>query len=191
MLRISPRSFVLTLVALALPAASHASCASDAKNLLAAHDCGFAKGIDGWQANEGARIAHAAKDGHPQPGSIEAVAPGGSLLIEGPCVAAKPATTYRFGASVRLVEGSTYVCGPQVYHFADAACADSLGPLAAMSDLVMEGWRAFDPARRPESGPDQNLATTESATRGLRIVLACSGEAGFVVRFDDVSLTPR
>ena len=178
-------------LALVLPAASRAECASDPKNLLAAHDCGFAKGIGGWRANEGAQVTHAAKDGHPGPGSIEGVAPDGSLLIEGPCVAARPGTAYRFGASVRLVEGSTYVCGPQVHHFADAACADALGPLAAMSDLVETGWRAFDPARRPESGPDQNVATTEAGTHGLRVVLACSGEAGFVVRFDDVSLTPR
>ena len=181
----------LAVVLMTSPSAALADCASDATNLLAAHDCGFAKGIAGWQANEGARVTHAAKDGDPQPGSIEGVAPNGSLMIEGPCVAAKPGAVYRFGASVRRVEGSTYVCGPQVYHFADAACAEPLGPLAAMSDLVETGWRAFDPARRPESGPDQNLATTGAETRGLRMILACSGEAGFAVRFDDVSLTPR
>jgi hypothetical protein len=183
--------FVLAFTLAALPVASLADCAGESANLLAAHDCGFAKGIAGWQANEGAQVAHAANDGHPQPGSIEGVAPGGSLQIESPCVAAKPDTTYRYGASVRLIEGSVYVCGAQVHHFADAACAEPLGPLAAMADLVQADWRAFDPARRPESGPTQNLATTEASTRALRVVLVCGGEAGFEVRFDDVSLAPR
>ena len=169
--------------------ASRADCGSDATNLLAAHDCGFAKGIAGWTANSGA-VRHEAKDGHPGPGSIEAVAPEGSLIIESPCIAAKPGTSYRFGGSVRLVKGSTYVCGQQVQHFADASCAESLGLLAATADLVETGWRAFDPARRPESGPDQNLAKSEAATHGLRVLLVCGGEAGFVVRFDDVSLSP-
>jgi hypothetical protein len=176
------------LAALVLtPAAALADCKSDAKNLAAAQDCGFATGIAGWQAiGSEARVAHAPKDGDPQPGSLEVQAPDGSLQVGGPCLEAKPSTAYRYGARFRRVSGVTYVCGPQVQHFADAACAESLGLLSAMADLVEAEWQAFDPSRRPEAGPDQGVARTEAATRAVRLLFVCSGEPGFVVRLDDV-----
>jgi hypothetical protein len=180
--------FIVTLAGLVLTSsAALADCKSDAKNLLAAHDCGFATGIAGWEASGSrARLGHAAKDGDPQPGSLEVEAPDGSLLVSGPCLEVEPSTSYRYGARFRKVSGETYVCGPQIHHFADAACAEPLGPLAAMGDMVETAWQAFDPTRRPEAGPDQGVAKTEAATRAVRLVFAGSGEPGFVVRFDDV-----
>jgi hypothetical protein len=180
--------FIAVPAALVLmSSAAFADCKTDAKNLLAAHDCGFATGIAGWQASHSeARVSHAAKDGDPQPGSLEVQAPDGSLQVSGPCLEVEPNTTYRYGARFRKVSGETYVCGPQIHHFADAACAEPLGPLAAMADLVETAWQAFDPARRPEAGPDQGIAKTEATTRAIRLVFAGSGEPGFVVRFDDV-----
>ena len=179
---------VLTvLAALALvPSAALADCKSDAKNLLAARDCGFSGGIAEWESGSAARVSHEAKDGDPGPGSLEVLAPDGSLLVSGPCLAAQPSTTYRYGARFRRVSGETYVCGPQIHHFADAACEEPLGHVAAMADLLETDWQAFDPARRPEAGPDQGVARTEAATRAIKLLFACSGGPGFVVRVDDV-----
>jgi hypothetical protein len=183
-----PMRHAVTVAAVVLmSSAAHADCASDAKNLLASRDCGFANGVAGWDAGGSeARVSHAAGDGDPKPGSLEVMAPDGSLLVSGPCIAVQPGAAYRFGARFRQVSGETYVCGPQVHHFSDAACAEPLGPLAAMGDLVAPKWQAFDPARRPENGPDQGIAKTEAASRAVRLVFACSGAPGFVVRFDDV-----
>jgi hypothetical protein len=181
------RSIAVLAALLFISSAAVADCKSDAKNLLAAHDCGFTAGIAGWQAmGSEVRVTHAAKDGDPQPGSLELQSPDGSLLVSGPCLAVHPGTTYRYGARFRRVSGATYVCGPQIHHFADAACAEPLGPVAAMGDIVEEAWQAFDPARRPEAGPNQGVVTTEATTRAVQLVFACSGEPGFVVRFDDV-----
>jgi hypothetical protein len=180
---------VLTvLAALALvSSAALGDCKSDAKNLLAALDCGFSSGIAGWEASgSAARVSHDAKDGDPQPGSLEVLAPDGSLLVSGPCLAAQPSTTYRYGARFRRVSGETYVCGPQIHHYADAACEEPLGHLAAMADVLETEWQSFDPARRPEAGPDQGVARTEATTRAIQLIFACSGGPGFVVRFDDV-----
>ena len=189
-MRAIPVLTILAAVAL-VPSAALADCKSDTNNLLAALDCGFSSGIAGWESGSAARVSHDAKDGDPHPGSLEVLAPDGSLLVSGPCLAAQPGTTYRFGARFRRVSGETYVCGPQIHHFADAACEEPLGHLAAMADLLETEWQAFDPARRPEAGPDQGVARTEAATRAIQLIFACSGGPGFVVRFDDVFVSAR
>jgi hypothetical protein len=170
-------------------------CAKDPKNLLAKLDCGFASGIQGWEADSmggPAKIAHEPKEGDPSPGALKGVGSSqGSLQAKGPCLPARPNTSYRYGARFRLVSGETYVCGPQIFHYRDAACQDSMGPLSAMSDLVEKTWQAFDPGRRPEAGKDQGVATTTGETKAIQLRFACSGQPDFVVLFDDVFVTEK
>jgi hypothetical protein len=178
--------------ALFLAAASTAAeCAKDPKNLLARSDCGFARGIQGWDSGSQGTISHDARDGAPTPGALKGVGTEGTLEAKGPCLPVKPNAKYRYGSRYRLGSGETYVCGMQVHHYGDAACQDGLGTLAAMADLVKPTWQAFDPARRAESRPDQNVATTEARTVAIRPVLVCGGVAGFSVLFDDVFVNPQ
>jgi hypothetical protein len=176
-----------------LVSAPKGDCASDAKNLLAKADCGFATGIKGWEAGtSGEKVTHEAREGDPTPGALRAVSSGqGTLEAQSPCLAAAPKTSYAFGARFRLAEGQVYVCGPQVHHYSDAACQDASGPLAAMADLATSSWQAFDPARRPEAGAKQGIAATTAETRAIRLKLVCSGPAPFTVLFDDVFVSPR
>ncbi len=178
---------VMTAV-LALAAASGGAsdCSKDAKNLLAKSDCGFAAGIKGWDSGTRGKISHEAREGAPLPGALKGVGPEATLEVEGPCLPAKPKTAYGFGGRFRLVSGETYVCGAQVHHYSDAACKDNLGILSAMADLATKDWQALDPARRPEAGANQGVATTAAETRAMRLVLGCSGAPGFTVLFDDV-----
>ena len=179
------------LTTMLLTALAGGDCTKNAKNLLAKHDCGFATGIKGWESVSPAKLGHEPKDGAPTAGALKATAPEGSLQANSPCLPAKPKTTYRYGARFRLVSGQTYVCGPQIHHFGDAACGDSLGYLSAMADLVQKEWQAFDPARRPEAGPNQGLATTTADTKAIRMTFACSGEPNFTVLFDDVWISEK
>jgi hypothetical protein len=165
-----------------------ADCSKDAKNLLAKSDCGFTTGIKGWDSGTHGKISHDAKEGAPAPGALKAVGTEGTLEAKGPCVQAKPKTTYKYGGRMRLVSGETYVCGAQVHHYSDAACQESLGILSAMADLVTKEWQALDPARRPEAGPNQGVATMAAETKAMKLVLVCSGAPGFTVLYDDVWL---
>ena len=165
-----------------------ADCAKDPKNLLAKYDCGFAAGIKGWDSGTHGKISHEPKDGAPAPGSLKVVGTEGTLEAKGPCLPAKPSATYRYGGRMKLGSGEVYVCGEQVHHYSDAACQESLGILSAMADLVAKDWRALDPARRPESGPKQGIATMAAETKAMKLVLVCSGAPGFTALFDDVWL---
>jgi hypothetical protein len=180
---------VMTAVlALAAGAGAAADCSKDAKNLLAKSDCGFATGIKGWDSGTLGKISHDAREGAPSPGALKVVGTEGTLEAKGPCLPAKPKTTYKYGGRMRLVSGETYVCGAQVHHYSDAACQESLGILSAMADLVKKEWQALDPARRPEAGPNQGVATMGAETKAMKLVLVCSGAPGFTVLFDDVWL---
>jgi hypothetical protein len=176
------------LMVLAAAVAQPADCSKEAKNLLAKSDCGFAAGIKGWDSGTRGKISHDARQGAPGPGALKAVGTEGTLEALGPCLPAKPKTTYRYGGRMRLVSGETYVCGAQVHHYSDAACLESLGILSAMADLVSKEWQALDPARRPEAGPNQGVATTAAETKAMKLVLVCSGAPGFAVLYDDVWL---
>ena len=165
-----------------------ADCTKDPKNLLAKSDCGFAAGIKGWDSGTRGTISHEAKDGAPGPGALKGVGTEGTLEVLGPCLPAKPKATYRYGGRMKLGSGEIYVCGAQVHHYSDAACQENLGILSAMADLVGKDWQALDPARRPESGPRQGIATMAAETKAMKLVLVCSGVAGFTVLFDDVWL---
>jgi hypothetical protein len=183
---------MLVMAVLSFVVASPAAdCAQDAKNLLAKSDCGFAKGIQGWDSGTRGKISHDARDGAPKAGALKGVGTEGTLEAKGPCLPAKPNAKYRYGSRFRLGSGETYVCGMQVHHYGDATCQDGLGILSAIGDLAKPQWQAFDPARRPESGPDQNVATTGAKTQAIRPVLVCSGVAGFSALFDDVSVNEQ
>jgi hypothetical protein len=90
---------------------------------------------------------------------------------------------------MKLGGGEIYVCGAQVHHYSDAACQENLGILSAMADLVRKDWQALDPARRPESGAKQGVATMTAESKAMKLVLVCSGAPGFTVLFDDVWLS--
>ena len=179
---------VMTAVLMLAAGTGAADCSKDAKNTLAKSDCGFATGITGWDSGSYGKISHDAKEGAPGPGALKAVGTEGTLEAKGPCLPARPKVTYRYGGRMRLVSGETYVCGAQVHHYSDAACEESLGILSAMADLVSKEWTALDPARRPEAGPRQGIATMAAETKAMKLVLVCSGAPGFTVLFDDVWL---
>ncbi len=166
-----------------------ADCTKDPKNVLAKSDCGFAAGIAGWDSGSQGKISHEPKEGAPGPGALKGIGTDGTLEAKGPCLPAKAKATYRYGGRVRLVSGETYVCGQQVHHYGDAACQEGLGILSAAADLVKPEWRAFDPARRPENGPKQHVATMSAESKAMKLVLVCSGAPGFSVLFDDVWLS--
>jgi hypothetical protein len=78
-----------------------------AANLV--QNAGFDDDIDGWNANAGTAIQHAAPDelGSPVSGSIElsSTAPDQSTLSAFQCIAVDAGTTYAIGASARIDEG--------------------------------------------------------------------------------------
>jgi hypothetical protein len=180
---------LMTVVSILAAGWGPADCTMDPKNLLAKSDCGFAAGVKGWDSGTSGKISHDAKEGAPSPGALKAVGTEGTLEAKGPCLPAKPKATYRYGGRMKLVSGEVYVCGAQVHHYGDAGCQEGGTILSAMADLVSKDWRALDPARRPEAGAKQGIATMDAETKGMKLVLVCSGAPGFSVLFDDVWLS--
>ena len=167
---------ILAMIAAALVFASPlaATCRAAAENLLATHNCGFDRDVSEWTAVGDASVSRDASEG----GVLEAVGDaGGSLTIEGPCVAAEAASQYRLGARLRLSSGTAYFCSVNVYQYSDAACGKDAEPLGSAAGPPGPAWTVVD-----------GTATTSATTKSLKVHPVCSGQPGFVVLFDDFVL---
>lgn len=148
------------------------------KNLYAAANGGFDKDVAGWSEPITGEVRHDPAIGEPGPGALAASAPSGSFSVEGPCVAVTPSTAYTASVRVRPAGGTIYVCGLSSFEHSDAKCEEGMNPFLAMARPLDDGWQTVSAT-----------GTTGEATRSLRLLLNCSGEPGFSVRFDDVVLT--
>jgi hypothetical protein len=160
-------------VTLWIPAA--AGAAATGANLYAAANGSFDRDIVGWTEASFGTVSH-----DPQQGALAGSGPDSSLSVPGPCVEAAPDTAYAASVRIRLVSGTTYVCGFSVFQFSDTACTEGSEPLFAEAALIETEWQTVTAS-----------GASTTAARGLRIVLNCSGEKDFAVRFDDVSLSAR
>ncbi len=164
-----------------LTAATGAACAADDLNLLAGANGSFDRDVSGWQAAPGdAAAAHAAEDGQPRAGALRADGgPNGSVTILGPCVAAKPGA-YEVRARTKVVNGTPYYCGANLFQYSDESCERETGPVAAAAQPPGEQWREASAS-----------GVTDGDARSLQVRLVCSGRPGFVVLFDDLVVTRR
>src|SRR5690606_6942620 len=108
-----------------------ATAAVAGENLYAAANGGFDRDISGWSEARFGTVGH-----DPDAGALAGAGPEQSFSVSGPCVAGAPATTYAASVRVRLVTGTTYVCGFTVYQFTDTGCAEGSKPLFAEATLV-------------------------------------------------------
>jgi hypothetical protein len=151
-----------------------ASCQDSPGNLLAPHNCGFDKEASGWTAVSGASLSR----NPAEHGVLEAAAdPSGSLTINGPCLPARAATEYHFGARLRSTAGTAYFCSFNVFQYSDDQCSEAEEPLGSAPGPPGPTWAAV-----------QGSATTSGATRSVRVRPVCSGQPRFVVQFDDFVL---
>lgn len=162
-------------MAAALSISLAAAAAATGRNLYAAANGSFDRDIAGWTEASFGVASH-----DPKEGALAGTGPESSFSVAGPCVEAAPETAYTGSVRVRLDSGTTYVCGFSVFQFQDAACAEGSEPLFAEATRVEADWQTVTAS-----------GTSAAGTRSLRFVLNCSGEKGFAVRFDDVSLGPR
>jgi hypothetical protein len=165
------------VTAIVLAIVSPALAAAAGGNLYAAANGGFDKDLAGWSEPITGEVRHDPAAGEPAPGALAANAPSGSFSVAGPCVAVAPSTAYAASVRVRPVAGTIYVCGLSSFEHSDAACERDLSPFLAMARPLDDGWQTV-------------MATGDTAatTRSVRLLLNCSGEPGFAVRFDDVVL---
>lgn len=165
---------------LAVAPAGAADCASEAKNLFAGKDCGFAKGVGGWTGVPDQSLGHESSDGDPGKGALAGSGPQGSLRLQAPCIVVRPDTDYRIAVRMKVASGSLYVCGYSVYQAADAACEDASDPLVADARPPEESWQPMTGEMR-----------TGTDTKSVQLWLECSGEKGFRVLFDDLVFAPK
>lgn len=151
-------------------------CAKDPGNMLGIANCGFNKDVQRWTAAPGATVAFVAEDSGG--GLLQAVADAqGSLTITGPCVKAMPGGEYKFSARVRKTSGEVYFCSVNAWQFSDEKCADGQEPLGSAGLPPSAEWQAAD-----------GSATMASTAKSIQLRPVCSGQAGFVVQFDDFVL---
>jgi hypothetical protein len=166
---------VLVLLGVLGTAPADSSCQQSAGNLLAPHNCGFDKDVQGWTAAPGASLSRGSAD----QGVLEAVADSaGSLTIVGPCVAAQPKTGYRIGARSRSAAGTAYFCSVNVFQYTDDRCTQGEEPLGSAAGPPGASWAALD-----------GSATTSGTAKSVQVRPVCSGQPGFSVQFDDFLLT--
>lgn len=161
--------------AAAMSVALATTAAAAAENLYAAANGSFDRDITGWTEASFGTVSH-----DPKEQALAGSGPESSFSVPGPCVEAVPDTAYTASVRVRLVSGTTYVCGFSVFQFPVAGCAKGSEPLFAEVTLVEADWQTVTAS-----------GTSAADTRSLRLVLNCSGEKGFDVRFDDVALSAR
>jgi hypothetical protein len=159
--------------AAALSVALATAAAAADGNLYATANGSFDRDIAGWTEASFGTVRH-----DPKEGSLAGSGPESSFSVPGPCVDAAPDTAYTASVRVRLVSGTTYVCGFSVFQFPVAGCAQGSEPLVAEVTPVAADWQTISAS-----------GTSAADTRSLRLVLNCSGEKGFDVRFDDVALS--
>lgn len=150
-----------------------AGAAAGGENLYAAANGSFDRDIAGWSEESFGIASH-----DPKEGALVGSGPESSFSVAGPCVEAAPDTVYTASVRVKLTTGTTYVCGFSVFQSTDAACEEGSKPLFAEATLVEADWQTVTAS-----------GTSAAGTRSLRLLLNCSGEKGFAVRFDDVSLS--
>jgi hypothetical protein len=174
--------FILFLVAsFAVPARGESGCEDDTGNLLAKRNCGFARGIEGWApaGGDGTAVAHESDDGSPRPGALAAAGAEGSVVVAGPCVEARGATSHRASIRVRATGGVVFSCSLTGRQYTDSECKQG----RELLDITAA-------AARPN--PEWQTATATVATSAgfasVRVHLECNGEPGFEVLFDDVVL---
>lgn len=165
-------------VGLFAPGMARASCATEAGNVLAKHNCDFATDIAGWTTDPPAAVRHDAKQGDTAPGALLADGgPQGSVTVVGPCVKAKPSTRYAYAAHLRTSKGNAYFCGVQLFAIAADSCAGERSPLAAEGAPPNADWRIVSAEAR-----------TGEEVGFVEVRLVCSGEPEFEVWWDDVYL---
>jgi hypothetical protein len=151
-----------------------ATCESVRGNLVATHNCGFAKDVDGWVAQPEATVSHDLGEG----GVLRATSDlSGSLTVTGPCVTAQGESSYRIGARLRLAKGPAYFCSVNAFQYSDVHCSDNAEPLGSAAGPPGAAWRSVD-----------GSATTTSLTKSVQLRAVCSGPPGFIVMFDDFVL---
>ena len=163
--------FLAVLVLLgALGSAPAAADCQGPTNLLAQHNCGFDKDTKGWTAAPGASVSHDPAD----QGVLKAVADSqGSLTILGPCLAAQAKTGYQIGARLRAAAGTAYFCSVNVFQYSDDRCSQGQEPLGSAPGPPGTTWTTV------------KGSVTTGAARSVQVQPVCSGQAGFVVQFDD------
>ena len=164
----------LVLIASLLAAPLAADCKTAAGNLLAGGNCGFDQNLAGWSVVPEGKLSRDAAE----QGAMKVTGdPGGSLTLEGPCVAVKGGAEVRVSARLRLAAGSAYFCSVLSFEHADPACEGPGGPLAAAAAPPSPKWQEVS-----------GSAKTQPATRAVELRPVCSGEPGFEVLFDDFVL---
>lgn len=173
-MRMSAALAVLVLLGTAAPPPR--DCARDPGNMLGNANCGFNKDVQRWTAAPGATVAFAADDSDG--GLLQAVSDAqGSLTITGPCVKAQPVGEYKFSARLRKTSGEAYFCSVNAWQFSDESCTAGQEPLASAGVPPSAEWQAVD-----------GSAVMARGAKSIQLRPVCSGQAGFVVQFDDFVL---
>jgi hypothetical protein len=169
------RTVVLIASLLAAPLA--ADCKFAAGNLLAGGNCGFDQNVAGWSVIPEGKLS---RDAAEQGAMKVAGDPGGSLTVQGPCVAVKGGAEVRVGARLKLAAGSAYFCSVLTFEHTDPSCQGTANPLAAAAAPPSPKWQEVT-----------GSAKTQPTTRAVELRPVCSGEPGFEVLFDDFVLQAK
>jgi hypothetical protein len=88
-----------------------------------------------------------------------------------------PGGEYKFFARLRKTQGEAYFCSVNAWQFSDETCAAGQEPL---------GSGGLPPSAEWQTAEGSGTMTRSANSVQLRPV--CSGQAGFVVQFDDFLL---